>query len=340
MQATGTGSGRGSRVLAWMRSTPVRVVCTLAGVVLLLHGVDAGAALHSLASVDAGWLALSILLTGVAYGLSIVEWGVLLRASRRSMRWRTIGSWQVQSVFVGSVVPGGAGGDALRLVQASGVVGAARSVAALLCSRMAGSCGMAGWALASAVLLHAQFGWITVVAAAGLIVLIGVGWLCALVAGPLVLGWSAARRAGLLRRAAMLLMPLTDALHSFRGSAAALRRSVLAGVLGWTVNLLALSALAHAVGVVAGPELFAVVMPLSLLTTLAPFAVSGIGLREGVLVGLLVHAGVEPHRAGALAVLVDLQPLPVALGGALLWLNERGAGRMRPAEDDVALAAA
>jgi uncharacterized protein (TIRG00374 family) len=308
-----------------LTSTPVRIAGTAVGVLLLLHGVDAGAALRALGGVDMGWLLVSALLTAVAYGLSVVEWGVLLRAASRAP-WRRIGSWQVQSVFLGAVVPGGAGGDALRAVHAANEAGTARGLASLLCSRMAGSCGMATWALASAVLLRDQFGWITVVAAAALVALIVIGWGVALFAAPLISGCSRSRPRP-LRYAATLAMPLSEALRWFRDRGDALGWAVISGVLGWTVNLLSLAALARAVGVDAGPDLFAVVLPLSLLTTLAPFAVSGIGLREGVLVGLLVHAGVEPHRAGALAVLVDLQPLPVALAGAMLWLTERGATR-------------
>jgi glycosyltransferase 2 family protein len=311
---------RGRAALRLLGSTPVRIAGTALGVLLLLHGVDVGGALRSLAGVDAGWLLASILLTAGAYALSVVEWGVLLRAASREVSWRRVGSWQVQSVFVGSVVPGGAGGDALRAVHASRVAGTSRGLASLLCSRMAGSCGMATWALFGALLLRAQFGWITVAAAAILVALIAVGWVVALGAAPLVQRLRTCPRRG-VRRIAELALPLTDALGWFRGRADAISASVVAGVLGWTMNLLSLAALAHAVGADAGPELFAVALPLSLLTTLVPFAVSGIGLREGVLVGLLVHAGVEPHRAAALAVLVDLQPVPVALCGAALWLN-------------------
>ena len=311
-------------------SMPVRIAGTAVGVLLLLRGVDVAGAVRSLAGVDARWLLASILLTAAAYALSVVEWGVLLRAASDEVSWRRVGSWQVQSVFLGSVVPGGAGGDALRAVHASRVAGTSRGLASLLCSRMAGSCGMATWALLGALLLRAQFGWITVAAAAVLVSLIAVGWVVALGAAPLVQRLQHCRHRA-LHGIAALALPLTDALRWFRDRGDAISASVVAGVLGWTVNLLSLAALARAVGADVGPELFAVVLPLSLLTTLAPFAVSGIGLREGVLVGLLVHTGIEPHRAAALAVLVDLQPVPVALCGAALWLNVASRDRRQPA---------
>jgi drug/metabolite transporter (DMT)-like permease len=44
---------------------------------------------------------------------------------------------------------------------------------------------------------------------------------------------------------------------------------------------------------------------------------------------LLLH-GVDAHRAAAVALLVDLQPLPVALCGAALWLT----GRTRSQRDE------
>jgi uncharacterized protein (TIRG00374 family) len=309
-----------------LRSPAVRLLGTCAAVALLLHGVDGRGALRSMGAADVSWLAAAVALTVLAYLLAVAEWGVLLRAANPRVAWTRIASWQAQSVFLGSVVPGGAGGDALRMVHAVRVAGRGRGIASLLCSRMAGSCGMAAWGLLGALLLRAQFGAVTVVAALALVLVICCGWAMAWCCGPL-LRHLHGRTAGLVRRAATLAMPLTDALHWFRGRPQALGWSVIAGVLGWTVNLLSLVALARAVGVLQGPEFFALVVPLSLLTTLVPFAINGIGLREGVLLGLLVHAGADPHRAGALALLVDLQALPVALAGAALWLGDRGSSR-------------
>src|SRR5260221_12618842 len=96
-------------IVRLLASTPVRVAGTAVGVVLLLHGVDAGAVMRSLAGVDAGWLSLSILLTAGAYALSIVEWGVLLRAASAGVGWLRIGSWQVAGGVGGWGGPRGRG---------------------------------------------------------------------------------------------------------------------------------------------------------------------------------------------------------------------------------------
>jgi hypothetical protein len=53
------------------------------------------------------------------------------------------------------------------------------------------------------------------------------------------------------------------------------------------------------------------------LATLLPVTVNGMGVREGVLVAMLARHGVDVHRAAVLAVLADLQALPIVLVGAV-----------------------
>ena len=57
--------------------------------------------------------------------------------------------------------------------------------------------------------------------------------------------------------------------------------------------------------------------------TLLPISVNGLGVREGLLVGLLARAGVGAAAGTALALFVDLQGLPFALAGAGLCLRWR-----------------
>jgi uncharacterized iron-regulated membrane protein len=83
--------------------------------------------------------------------------------------------------------------------------------------------------------------------------------------------------------------------------------------------------------------MFAVAIPVTLLATLAPFSMNGLGLREGVLVGLLAHAGVSSANAGALAVLIDLQMVPFALFGAVLWMRRRKVVRAAAAVEAAAV---
>jgi dolichyl-phosphate-mannose--protein O-mannosyl transferase len=87
------------------------------------------------------------------------------------------------------------------------------------------------------------------------------------------------------------------------------------------LNIFAMQSFAAAVGVHQPPSIFAVVVPISLIATMVPVAINGIGLREGVLVGLMVHLGEGSARSGALAILIDLQLIPFAIIGAWLFIR-------------------
>jgi len=110
-------------------------------------------------------------------------------------------------------------------------------------------------------------------------------------------------------------------------------------VVGWALHLLALWSLAHAVGAGVPLSLFAVATPLSLAATWVPLSINGMGLREGVMAGLLVHAGIAPAHAGAASLLGDVQMLPVACAGALVWLLSTRRSRGRAAAAGVAVSA-
>ena len=109
----------------------------------------------------------------------------------------------------------------------------------------------------------------------------------------------------------------------YRGHGGVIAASLAAGAAGWGLHLLSLEALGRAVGVDVSPAIYALLVPVALLVTLVPVTVNGMGVREGVLVALLMRYGVDAHRAAVLALLADLQALPIALVGAALWFSRR-----------------
>ena len=102
---------------------------------------------------------------------------------------------------------------------------------------------------------------------------------------------------------------------------------IAAGAASWGLNLLALSFFAHAIGAEVAWTVFAVAVPVSLVTTLVPFSINGMGLREGVLVGMLAHSGMATSSAVAVSLIVDLQMVPFALIGAAMLLARRASPR-------------
>lgn len=295
---------------------------SLLGIGLLLRSVDLTGVAHDAHGADLHWIAIAVGLTGLAFAANVFEWGVLLRSAASHVRWSSLSSWQAQSVFFGHVIPSPAAGDAVRVVNATRVAGGGPGLASLLGSRMASSLGMALWGLAGAVVLRSAFGLSVLAVGAAFALLMILSWLLALTASRVVSGLCD-HTCRVRRRAGMLVRPLTDGFHALRHDRPALFSCIVVGSIGWSLNLLSLEAFAHAVAVDVPVTLFAVAVPISLIATLSPVSVNGLGLREGVMAALLAHAGVDASHAGALSLLIDVQMVPIALAGGLLWMSSR-----------------
>lgn len=316
----------------------LRIGGTIAGVAFLVHNVDMGSAGASLMHADWRWVSLALALTAVACLASVFEWGVLLRSSagigtghpaataaeqRRHhhlFSWTRLSSSYLQSLFFAQLLPAGVGGDAMRTVEMGKVVGHGKILASLAGSRMAGTLGMACWGLAAAVLLR---GWIGVGSLVGACVFAGLmvlAWMAALAADRIV-GRRVFERS--TRAFVRTLVSFAQTFSGYRRHPHAIVQCIIVGAAGWGVNILALDIFARAIGVDISWTVFAVAIPVTLVATLTPFSVNGLGIREGVLVGMLAHAGVSAAQSAAIAVLVDVQMLPFGILGAMLWMRHR-----------------
>lgn len=341
---------------ALLSSPWLRVGGTAAGIAFLVHNVDMAKAGSSLANANWGWMTFAVALTCVACLASVFEWGVLLRSSaglgvrnpamatiqsghHHLFGWTRLSSSYMQSLFFSQLLPAGVGGDAMRTVEMGKVVGHGKILASLAGSRMAGTLGMAFWGLAAAVLLR---GWIGMGSLIGACVFAGLmvcSWMLALSADRLV------GRHYLARSSKAFIRTLVSFAHTFSGYRRhphAVLQCIVVGAAGWGVNILALDIFAKAIGIDISWTVFAVAIPVTLVATLTPFSINGLGIREGVLVGMLAHAGVSSGHAAAMSVLVDLQMLPFGLLGAMLWMRHRRQkqGPTAPALHDVAEAEA
>ena len=307
-------------IRALARSRALRLTGTAVGLILLVHGINLGQAAAVLGHADARLELLGVALTGLGLACAVGAWGVVTRATGASVGFHRMASWYLQGIFVGHVTPSGAGGDATRAAGVSGAIGHGRGLASVAATRMAGGLSMAMLGFAGAVIAKVDFG-VPIIIAAGvyLAVMLSTWWL-ALGAHRVTRALHASERR-LILAAAHAITPITEALARFRQTPGALLRCVGLASAGWLLNIFALQTFAAAVGVHQPPSIFAVAVPISLIATLAPVAINGIGLREGVLIGLLVHLGESPARAGALALLVDLQLVPFALIGATLFFR-------------------
>jgi uncharacterized membrane protein YbhN (UPF0104 family) len=308
-----------------------RVTGTLVGLAILAHTINVPAAVASLGHADPLWIAAALGLTVLAVAASVVEWGVLLRtagapaghaghASGSLLSWRRLSSSYLQSMFFTQMLPAGVGGDAMRTVEIGRQVGHGRVLASLAGSRLAGMLGMTCWGIAAAVLLRALLGTGVLVIIASLAAATVLIWLLALSADRLVPYRLLTRVSGAMSRGIRSFM---ESFAGYRQHPHAVAQSLLVGAAGWGFNLLALSVAARAIGVDLSWTILAVCVPVTLLVALAPFSINGLGLREGVLVALLSHTGVSVAHAGEISLLIDLQMVPFAVLGAVLWSRHR-----------------
>ncbi len=326
-----------TRVRALLGSKWLRIGGTLVGVAFLVHNVDMGKAGRSIMSADWRWASLALLLTAIACLASVFEWGVLLRSSaglgvrnpvahaehrqhHHLFSWTRLSSSYLQSLFFAQLLPAGVGGDAMRTVEMGKVVGHGKILASLAGSRMAGTMGMAFWGLAAAVLLRGWIGIGSLIGACVFAAVMVMAWMAALAADRIV-GRHFFERSS--RAFLRTLSSFAQTFSGYRRHPHAIVQCIVVGAAGWGVNILALDIFARAIGVDVSWTIFAVAIPVTLVATLTPFSVNGLGIREGVLVGMLTHAGVSTGHAAAIAVLVDLQMLPFGILGAALWMRHR-----------------
>jgi uncharacterized protein (TIRG00374 family) len=324
--AAGCPRRRGVAV-ALLRSTPMRALGTAVGLLLLERAVNVPEAAQRLAGVSPGWMAAGTALTGVSVLLGMVSWAVLLHGPGPRPGWATLISLYLRALFIGQLLPGGVGGDAVRVVETGRRIGSGPALAAVVGGRLAGALGIALWAALAAVMmrdrLDARLGLMPAAVAASLVLLILVLLAALLCSDPLVRRLGAG--AGPVRRLLAAVRPFTGTFDGYAHHPRLLAASLGSGVASWGFNLLALTTMARAVGISTDPEVFALVIPISLLGTLAPFSVNGLGLREGILVGLLAHDGIGTTQAASVSLLVDVQMVPFAVAGAVIWgLRRRG----------------
>jgi uncharacterized protein (TIRG00374 family) len=299
-----------------------RLLGSAVAVLLFVHGVDLGAAIALFSHLSPGWALLALVLATISVASSVLEWGVFLRGTGHGLDWSFLGSWYLKGLFVNQVLPAGIGSDAMRALRMGRITGHGAMVASLVASRMAGTLGMALWGMCAAVLLRdlvhiPEFAGFVVFAA-----MMMVAWVLALLAETVRLRIPEHRR--LSHAAGRALHPFTATFDRYRCRPSIIVASIAAGTFGWGLNLFSMQAFSLALGGNVSWEVFAVALPIALMATFIPISANGIGVREGLFVVLLLRAHVGLPMATALALFVDLQMVPFAILGGLVFLVEHG----------------
>jgi len=293
-----------------------RAVLPAGGTVLLLflvsRHVSAAEVWSQIATLQPVWLLLAALLAPIQVALLGYRWHLVASRLGAHVRRREALIAYGLSNAVNQVVPGGFGGDALRVVHHARAVGGGPAVRAAVLERVIGvgtSLGLAGAALL-------------------------VWWLAGVSPPPptalwVVVGFTLFFGAMAHPRASCF-GPLGRDLRTCLGSAdwptlaAASLALTLSFVLGFVFSSLAVGASPSVLSVLA--------MALIVLTLSIPISVGGWGLRELSALALLGAAGLGADTAVAVGATYGLSAflgaLPVALGA--LWVQHQGHRQATP----------
>ncbi len=316
--AKSTGLAEARRIFT---SWPIKFIGTLVCIWLLIHNIDVAEALKTLRHANLGILAGVIALTALVQLCGMLEWAILVR-SNSSISWRLLGYVFFKSLAAQHLIPTGFGGDALRIYEVGKIIGIPAATAASAVGRLSSTTALMIWAMLGAMQVKGALGdWTVTLSALCVISMLSL-WVVAMFPNTVTLKLvQFTKRFG--TRAPRAIINFASKLKELRTNPQTLAACLGASLLGWGLQFLTLSVLASAVGLHIGWHLFAVSFPFSLVATVAPFALNGYGLREGILIGILVSAGINPGQAAALALLVDLQMVPFFLASSLLWLGKR-----------------
>lgn len=300
----------------------VRAVVGLALLAVLLLRLDPRQVVGSFAGLVWGAVALAALAQAAAKLVWVYRWREILRANGLER-----GFWDLLAVvfiglFFNNFLPTAVGGDLVRgYYAAGGRQGLASSYASVVIERALGILSLAVLAATASGIALVAGGTplprtlLTAVVAVGVLAVVGGlaafswrGW------RPLAERWS--RRAG---RAAHLLESLARGMELFRRPA-----TPRLAIVGSSLALQAIAVLFHlacarAVGLGTPALVFFLVVPASVVASMLPVTLNGLGLREGTLVGLLVLYGAPAGEAGAFALLALLLATTFALAGGLVY---------------------
>ncbi len=260
------------------------------------------------------WLGGGLAVYALAVVLSTVRWGQVLQALEIPSDLPPLVSHTLAGMFVSNFLPSTVGGDVLRVARLSAVNGQrATSAASVVVERLTGFLVLPFLTL---VALFANPALLDLGRASRLSLTLALGTLAALVvivvlvtsikigerfAGRAWLGFLSAVQLGLSR------------LRRDPGAAV----GVLVSALAYQLAMVAAAWMAgHAMGIQVGWSAMMAFIPIVAIAQVLPISVSGLGLREGALVLLLMPLGVPSGRAVAFGLLLYGMNLVVSLLGA------------------------
>jgi uncharacterized membrane protein YbhN (UPF0104 family) len=302
--------------------TALRALIGLGLLVYVVVRLDARQVFASMTDLAWGALLLACLAQLVAKLVWTARWKEILRANGLERGFRELLALVFIGLFFNSFLPTSMGGDVVRGYYTSRGRGEwIASYGSVLIERALGLITLSAQAAVVALIVLAAGDdrlprdlLLAVAAAGGALSLVGIAafrWT----------GWPSRLRAASWagERGARLADGLTKALDLFNRPGTH-RTSIVANSLALQITAALFHiACARAVGLETPALVFFLIVPASVLASMLPISINGLGLREGALVGLLAAYGAPPAEAGAFAILALLLATAFSLVGGLIY---------------------
>lgn len=299
----------------------MRLVATLTFLWLIFHSIHLTEVVKVFLSASPRWLVIAELVTGLAILVQVLIWKLLLDVNKEPLSAARLVSLYLQGLLFGHVLPGTFCGDAFRLLRSSQLIGEAAAISSIVASRTAELIGTLFIGLLAVVVVPAWFDPFRT-ASVGFLIASIIALLCCMFS--VTVPQKAIKAIGKFanKRLVRSILDTANAYSTYRTNRKVLIWSILLGVVNWSLLLFTMICFGEAVSVHVAWATLAVGVPLSVLTALVPISFNGVGLREGILVGILAAAGIDVPHALAIAILIDVQLLPMIVLGAVLWLMD------------------
>lgn len=298
----------------------VRLAVTLTFFWLIFHAIRLPELVNVFITASPRWLAIAELITGVAILVQVSAWKLLINLNKERLSFARLVSLSLQALLFAHILPGTFCGDAFRLFRTSQLIGEAAAISSIVASRTAELIGTLFIGMLAVVILPAWFDPFRDVAVCFLIASIVV--LCCVMFSVVVPAQRVPKTAEepADKHLFRIILETVNAYSTYRTKRKVLICTILLGTVGWWLLLLSMICFGEAVSVHVPWAALAVGVPLSVLIALLPISFNGVGLREGILVGILAADGMDVPHALAIAILIDVQLLPMIVFGAILWL--------------------
>jgi uncharacterized protein (TIRG00374 family) len=310
-------------------STALKVAVSGAALAYVLRGVDLGAFRKTLSGVDVRYAALAALLYACTQGVSTYRWSIILGKDLR-LPYRRLLSIYFIGMFFNLFLPTVVGGDVVKgyyLYRESGRGDVA--LASIFMDRYTGLAALmtitavsvaAGHALVGRGLLAVYALMIGGFAVVSLVVWVEAlhGWATRLISRVRLYG------------ADRSFETFYNILMGYKGRGAMVFKAFICSIFVQCGVIAGYYALARGLGMGVGPGYFFLFIPLATVVSMAPVTLSGLGVREGVLVYLFSRAGAPEEVSLALSLLWFAVTASVSVVGGIEYVRRGGGFKDRP----------